>query len=203
MNLIELQQYTISEEKSEEYLQAQGILERFDQCPYCASTRIGRVRRGKYKCYGCRKEWGPRRGSILEGLRVPLVRVLIAIKLFELDTSVREAAHQLSLSYNTVYDLFDLFRKSIVSADNDTSFILSGEIEMDESYFGGRRKGNRGRGAAGKIPVFGILERGGKVRVEVVQNVSGESLLTMAKDLSTEKSTSMVSRDSGPLQKND
>jgi transposase len=97
-----------------------------------------------------------------------------------LDTSVREAAHQLDLSYNTVYDLFGLFRQSIVSTDRDTSFTLSGEIEMDESYFGGRRKGNRGRGAAGKIPVFGILERGGKVRVEVVQNVTGETLLTMA-----------------------
>jgi len=180
MNLIELQQYTISEERAEEYLQAQGILERFDRCPYCESTRIDRVRRGKYKCYGCRKEWGPRRGSILEGLRVPRVRVLIANKLFELDTSVREAAHQLGLSYNTVYDLFDLFRQSIVSMDRDTSFTLSGEIEMDESYFGGRKKGNRGRGAAGKIPVFGILERGGKVRVEVVQNVAGETLLTMA-----------------------
>jgi len=180
MNLIDLQQYTISDEKSEEYLQGQGILQRFDYCPYCESNRIGRVRRGKYKCYGCRKEWGPRRGSIFEGLRVPLVRVLIAIKLFELDTSVREAAHQLGLSYNTVYDLFDLFRQSIVRTDSDTAFTLSGEIEMDESYFGGRRKGNRGRGAAGKIPVFGILERGGKVRVEVVQNVTGETLLTMA-----------------------
>jgi transposase len=180
MNLIELQQYTISEERSEEYLQAQGILERFDQCPYCENTRIGRVRRGKYKCYGCREEWGPRRGSILEGLSVPLVRVLIVIKLFELDTSVREAAHQLDLSYNTVCDLFCLFRQSIVRTDRDTSFTLSGEIEMDESYFGGRGKGNRGRGAAGKIPVFGILERGGKVRIEVVHNVTGETLLTMA-----------------------
>jgi len=118
MNLIDLQRYTISEEKSEEFLQVQGILQRFEQYPYCGNTRIGRVRRGKYKCYGCRKEWGPRRGSILEGLRVPLVRVLISIKLFELDTSVREAAHQLDLSYNTVYDLFDLFRQSIVRADN-------------------------------------------------------------------------------------
>ena len=94
MNLIELQQYTISEEKSEEYLKAQGILERFDNCPYCESNRIGRISRGKYKCYGCRKKWGPRRGSILEGLRVPLVRVFINIKFFELDTSVRETAHQ-------------------------------------------------------------------------------------------------------------
>lgn len=64
--------------------------------------------------------------------------------------------------------------------DSDPSFTLSGEIEMDESYFGGRRKGNRRRGAAGKILVFGILEYGGKVRVEVVQNVTSEPLLTMA-----------------------
>ena len=51
---------------------------------------------------------------------------------------------------------------------------------MDESYFGGRRKGNQGRGAAGKIPVFDILKRGGEVRVECVQNLIGETLLTMA-----------------------
>ena len=35
--------------------------------------------------------------------------------------------------------------------------MCGGEVEVDESYFGGRRKGKRGRGAAGKIPVFGIL----------------------------------------------
>ena len=95
---------------------------------------------------------GPRRGSILEGLRVPSALVLLAIKLFELDTSARESAGQLDLSYNTGYDLFNLFRQSIAGF-KDTSFVLSGEIEMDESYFGGGRKGNRGRGAAGKIPV--------------------------------------------------
>jgi transposase len=99
----------------------------------------------------------------------------LAIKLFELVTSVRESASQLDLLYTTVYDLFSLFRQSIVGSYTDTSFVLSGEIEMDESYFGGRRKGNRGWGAAGKIPVFGILERGGKVRAEVVRNVTGET----------------------------
>jgi len=51
---------------------------------------------------------------------------------------------------------------------------------MDKSHFGRRRKGSRGRGAVGKIPVFGILERGGKVLVDVVQNVYGETLVTMA-----------------------
>jgi transposase len=56
-------------------------------------------------------------------------------------------------------------------------FILSGEVEMDESYFGSRRKVKRGRGAKGKIPVFGILEREGKVKVEIVKDVTAETLL--------------------------
>lgn len=179
MNLIELQQYTVDEEKAEEYLRDQGILRTYDHCPFCQGTRIGRIRRSKFRCYGCRKDWGPRRGSILKGTRVPFTRILVAIKLFELDTSVREAAKQLGLAYNTVYDLFNLFREAIAATDTD-GFSLSGEIEMDESYFGGRRKGKRGRGAAGKIPVFGILERGGKVRVEVVRDVRGESLVDLA-----------------------
>jgi transposase len=112
-------------------------------------------------------------------MRIPLTKFLMAIKLFELDTSVREAARQLDLAYNTVYSLHTLIRRAILITDTE-SFSLTGEIEMDESYFGGRRKGKRGRGAAGKVPVFGILERGGKVRVEVVQDVQGETLLEMA-----------------------
>jgi transposase len=47
---------------------------------------------------------------------------------------------------------------------------------MDESYFGGRRKVKRG-GAKGKIPVFGILESEGRVKVEVVKDVTAETLL--------------------------
>jgi len=46
--------------------------------------------------------------------------------------------------------------------------LLEGEVEADESYFGGRRKGKRGRGAAGKVPVFGLLKRNGKVYTVVI-----------------------------------
>ena len=51
-----------------------------------------------------------------------------------------------------------------------------GEIEVDESYFGGHRKGKRGRGAGGKVPVFGLLKRGGKVYASVIPNVKGKTL---------------------------
>ncbi|MBD3400317.1 MAG: IS1595 family transposase [Candidatus Coatesbacteria bacterium] len=51
-------------------------------------------------------------------------------------------------------------------------------MEVDESYFGGHHKGKRGRGrGGGKIPVFGLLERGGEVRVSLPSNCSEKHLL--------------------------
>ena len=58
---------------------------------------------------------------------------------------------------------------------------FSGEIEVDESYFGGHRKGKRGRGAAGKVPVFGLLKRGGKVYTKIIENASSASLIPIIK----------------------
>ena len=48
---------------------------------------------------------------------------------------------------------------------------MTGEVEIDETYVGGRRRGQRGRGALGKTIVFGMLERGGRVKPQVVPNV--------------------------------
>jgi transposase len=55
--------------------------------------------------------------------------------------------------------------------------IVGGEIEVDESYFGGTRKGKRGRGAARKVPVFGLLKRGGRVYTKIIPNASSNTLL--------------------------
>jgi len=100
------------------------------------------------------------------------------IKLFELEISTRKMAAQLGLSYNTIYKAVTTLRLAILSMDiKNCHLLFKGEVEMDESYFGGRRKGNRGRGAAGKVPVFGLLERQGRVNVEVVPDVKAETLL--------------------------
>lgn len=61
--------------------------------------------------------------------------------------------------------------------EQEARLAFGGEIEVDESYFGGRRKGNRGRGASGKIPVFGLLKRGGKVYTKVVPDAKKETLV--------------------------
>lgn len=58
-------------------------------------------------------------------------------------------------------------------------FPEQGAFEVDESYFGSVRKGKRGRGAAGKVPVFGILKRGGKVYTQMIADTSSDTLLNV------------------------
>lgn len=55
--------------------------------------------------------------------------------------------------------------------------VFEGSVELDESYFGGQRKGRRGRGAAGKVVVFGILKRNGRVYTVVVNNDKSDTLM--------------------------
>jgi len=105
-----------------------------------------------------------------------LSKFVLAVKLFILEVPVHKAYKELGVAYNTAYKIYSKIRLAIYRfvSKEDTKF--QGEVEADESYFGGKKRGKRGRGAEGKIPVFGILERQGKVKVEVVKDVSCELL---------------------------
>ena len=84
------------------------------------------------------------------------------IEHFVAGTTARTVSVLVGVNKNTASYYFLRLRQLIYkSIEDETPF--SGDIEVDESYFGGKRKGKRGRGAAGKVPVFGILKRGGKV----------------------------------------
>lgn len=108
--------------------------------------------------------------------------MLRIVKLFELEPSTCKIARQMGLNYRTVYEAVSAIRAAILAHASDAEYLMSGEVELDESYFGGRRKGKRGRGAAGKVPVFGILERDGLVSAQVVPNVKAQTLLALAVD---------------------
>jgi transposase len=58
--------------------------------------------------------------------------------------------------------------------------MFGGEIELDESYFGGARKGKRGRGASGKVIVFGLLKRGGRVYTKIIQDTKTKTLMPIS-----------------------
>ena len=85
------------------------------------------------------------------------------LEFFVLEVTARSAADVLSLQANTTALFYRKLRELIAEQAAADEELLGGEIEADESYFGGIRKGKRGRGAAGKVPVFGhcrIAHRG-------------------------------------------
>ena len=80
--------------------------------------------------------------------------------------TARAAGEMVGVNRNTATSYFMRLRRLI--AFHLPSYRLSGEIEADESYFGGVRKGKRGRGSAGKIAVFGLLKRNESVYTVII-----------------------------------
>ena len=72
--------------------------------------------------------------------------------------------------------------REIIAGQLAQSAPFSGEVELDESYFGGHRKGKRGRGAGGKVAVFGILKRGGRVYTLVAPDLRRETLMPIIRE---------------------
>jgi len=94
---------------------------------------------------------------------------------FVAGSTARTASALVGVNKTTASYYFHRLREIIYQATEDET-PFHGEIEVDESYFGGKRKGMRGRGAAGKVPVFGLLKRGGKVYAKVIPNAKGKTL---------------------------
>jgi len=99
---------------------------------------------------------------------------------FVAGTTARAAALLVGVQANTAKLFYQRLRQLIASKQE--SYELSGEVEVDESYFGGVRKGKRGRGAAGKVPVFGLLKRGGKVYTAIIPNAKASTLIPIIRE---------------------
>ena len=91
-------------------------------------------------------------------------------------STARTASELVNVNKTTAAYYFHRLRE-IIALETQNRDVLSGEFEVDESYFGGTRKGKRGRGAADKVPVFGILKRGGKVYTQVIPDASSKTLI--------------------------
>ncbi len=102
------------------------------------------------------------------------------IRLFVAGSTARAAAEIVGVHRNTSPSFFMRLRYLIASKSPGCQ--LSGEVEADESYFGGVRKGGRGRGAAGKVAVFGLLKRGGKVYTAIIPDAKTSTLLPIIEE---------------------
>ena len=103
------------------------------------------------------------------------------IELFVAGSTARTAAALVNVNKTTASYYFHRLRL-LIHDNSEHLEMFEGEIEVDESYFGGRRKGKRGRGAAGKTPVFGLLKRNGKVYPVIVPNAQSSTLLPIIRE---------------------
>ncbi len=97
---------------------------------------------------------------------------------FVAGATARCSAELVNVHRNTAAYYFHRLREMIAwQCEQESQEVFGGEIEVDESYFGGVRKGKRGRGASGKVPVFGLLKRGGRVYTKIIADASSATLV--------------------------
>ena len=100
------------------------------------------------------------------------------VRLFALDIEATKIAILTGISRRSINKIITQIRQRIAELSESQSPFESGEVEIDESYFGARRvRGVRGRGAHSKHIVFGLIKRGGKVYSQVVKNCSANELI--------------------------
>ncbi|MCL1919593.1 MAG: IS1595 family transposase [Kiritimatiellaeota bacterium] len=122
--------------------------------------------------------------------RLSRYRVKKILMCFCVDITAGKTALLLGYNRHTAERYFTLFRERILEYQHQALMPFAGEIELDESYFGARRvRGKRGRGAAGKTPVFGVLKRGGQVFLTVVRSCSKEELMPIIQGRILENAT--------------
>lgn len=115
--------------------------------------------------------------------RLPRALQQVLIQYFCAEVFARAAAEVSRANRNTAILFYHKLREVIIAAlAAELLEMLAGEIEVDESYLGGHRKGKRRRAAVREIPVFGLLKGQGKVHVMMVPNARSDTLLPIIRE---------------------
>ncbi|MCY4002697.1 MAG: IS1595 family transposase [Rhodospirillales bacterium] len=149
------------------------------QCPKC--ERHGKFYRLTnqlgYSCQHCGHHIHPCAGTFLHRTHTPLHKWFFAMHLFSTSrhgVAAKELQRQLGVSYPTALRMAHLIRGHMAEVDGEHP--LDGDVEADETYIGGRRRGY-GRGyRKDRAVVFGMVERDGDVMAKVVPNVRKRTL---------------------------
>ena len=160
-------------------------------CPHCGSVRVGRKadgeRIGRWNCHDCHSSFNVLHGTIFQKTKIPLQKWFLAIGLmFNAAKSLSSCQLARDLEMNQKSAWFMAMRIRMEMAKDANAGLLQGIVEADECYVGGKpRKGNRrdhdkpgGQGRTDKMPVIGVVERGGRVvaRPAAKSEISSEGL---------------------------
>ncbi len=187
MNLMDLAKQFSNEDDARGYLE--GILWPDGPiCPHCGEMenctklepRKGSkhaVRKGVFKCNGCRKQFTVTVGTIFEDSHIPLHKWMMAIHLMNASKkgmSAHQMHRMLGLGYRAAWFMCHRIRHAMTETPTTK---LQGIIEIDETYVGGKVKGRGVKaGKDNKTPVVSLVQRGGKARSFVVEHVTAKNL---------------------------
>ena len=148
-------------------------------CPKCEkASKWHRIKAERaYSCQWCGHHLHPTVGTLFAKSSTPLQLWFYAMYLFTSTrhgVSAKELQRQLGVTYKTAWRMGHQIREHMDMVDGDEP--LSGDVEADEAYVGGKSQGKRGRGASSKTVVFGMVERNGDIMVEVVPNAKTKTI---------------------------
>lgn len=209
-NLMRIAQRFATEEAAREWLEAKRWPEGA-ACPHCGGAEVYKLtpkpesvkpgRKGLYKCKYCRKQFTVTVGTIFEASHIGLHKWLIAIYLMcssKKGISAHQLHRSLSIGYKSAW--FMCHRIRYAMEQGPAMEKLSGIIEADECYIGGKRRGGREKSGrpgpdSNKAPVFALVERGGKLRAFPIERVTSENLRSALRD-NAERSSRIMTDDS-------
>lgn len=152
--------------------------------PFDPTSKVYKCKGNRYYCKNTGKYFNVRTGTLFDGTKIPLQKWFIAIWLLashKKGVPSRQLARDIGVTQKTAW--FMLHRIRGCYADLDTT--LSGEVEMDETFVGGKNKNRhrdkkvpvcQGRAHIDKTPVLGMVERGGRIVAQVIPDTSQRSI---------------------------
>ena len=153
--------------------------------PFDETSKVYRCRNGKYKCRNTGKYFDVKTGTVFASTKLPLRSWVFAIFLFishKRGISSCQLARDLGVTQKTAWNMLHKIRAFMKSLNNEP---VSGETEIDETFVGGKNKNRhkdkkvekcQGRSFKDKVPVFGMLQRGGNVVAKVVPDTKASTL---------------------------
>ncbi len=129
-------------------------------CEKCGHDKYSYIKTRKYyQCKKCQYQTSLIRGTLFHSTNLPLTKWFLAIYFItqcKNSISALELMRNIGVSYNTAWSIKQKIAQ--VMTDQESKTMLSGIIEIDDAYLGGKRKGKRGRGADGKLPFLAAVE---------------------------------------------
>jgi transposase-like protein len=183
MNLVKLVEQFSDEKKCRAYLEALRWPDG-PKCPRCQSVVVYRVKeRDQFDCDSCRYQFSVTAGTIFNDTHLPLWKWFIAVYLMmeaKKSLSACQMQRTLKVAYRTAWYLCHRIRKAIEEAKVKPQ--LTGTVEVDETYVGGKYDARRQRGPWEKQPVIGLIQRGGNFEARTIPTPSKKILTGIVSD---------------------